>query len=540
MIRALRLSVPALGLPCLVLFPAQEPADPLPTRDPQVTRAELEHHVRFLASDELGGRAALSAGAERTAQYLARALAEAGLEPAGEDGTYFQATGLRRHDYPAVPRLLLTAEDGTVVEAQHGVDFTVRVRGLAHSTPTLPLRFFYDYNHARMPKEGNPGEALYFSAERGAKKRILEEKGIPNLDDWGLEITVQKESPAGKARGILPPRLESQPEPEACELVDLRGPLVPDFERRKFTHIQLLLEETTWPHPDRNVVARIRGAGTAEKPELAQEVVLLCARYTAKASRGGSNARPREDSIFNGADDNASGCAALLELAQAIAAGPKPARTLVFLFPSGEENGHRGVTRYLEAPAEPLERTVAALDLERLGTPDELAGGPGKLWLAGWAYTSFGPAWSGLGLQGIVADPRPELGQYDFLDCSLFAQHDIVADTLSSFDGRRTSGTPGDEAGTLDYAHLEGASRLALAATSRLADGSVAASWVEKPSRKSPAARRQGEEEGLRKNHGMTRELRKNPKKGDERGDGQEDESEDDPSGGEDESEDGG
>src|SRR5687767_105164 len=92
-----------LALAAVPLPRIQANGDALPAADPAVTRAELEHHVRFLASDELGGRAQLTSGMERAAQYLARALAAAGVEPAGEDGTFFQSTGLKRYEYPAAP-----------------------------------------------------------------------------------------------------------------------------------------------------------------------------------------------------------------------------------------------------------------------------------------------------------------------------------------------------------------------------------------------------------------------------------------------------
>src|SRR6185436_16399040 len=117
---------------------------------------------------------------------------------------------------------------------------------------------------------------------KAAKKRILAEKGIANLEDWGLELEVvqgEKGAKPGEARDSFPARFLTNPEPEACELVELRGPLVADFERRRFTHVQLLIEERTFPHADDNVVGRIRGVGTPEKPELAREVVMLSAHY---------------------------------------------------------------------------------------------------------------------------------------------------------------------------------------------------------------------------------------------------------------------
>ena len=490
-----------LGLAAATAVRPQAGADALPAADPAVTRAELEHHVRFLAADELGGRAPLTAGMERAAQYLARALAAAGVEPAGENGTFFQSTGLKRYEYPAAPRLVFTRESGEEVEARHGVDFTLRMRGAARSTEKLPLRFYYDYNHARMPLTGNPAEAIYLSGGKPEKQRILNEKGIEDLEDWGLEIELNSSAKArepGGAREAPPARLSEGEEAGGCELIELRGPLLDDFERRRFTHVQLLIEEVPAPYEDRNVVGRIRGAGTSAAPELAREVVILSAHYDHLGIRPTPRGREREDALFNGADDNASGCAALLELAQALARGTPPARTLVILFTTGEESGGYGIQRYLRAPAEPLAATVANLNLEMLGRPDELVGGAGKLWLTGFECSNLGPAWQGAGL-AIVADPRPDQSFFSRSDNFPLALEGVVAQSLSSFGMHRDYHRPRDEADTLDYVHLEAAARIALGAATTLADGSLRPAWVpEKQPRKDemPGRKKRAERAG--------------------------------------------
>jgi hypothetical protein len=472
------LALACAAVPCALL---QSSEDALPAPDPAITRAELEHHVRFLASDELAGRAPLTSGMERAAQYLARALAAAGAEPAGEGGTFFQPTGLKRFEYPSVPRLLFTHEDGQVVEARYGVDFSLKIRGSARSTEKLPLRFFYDYNHSRMPQVGDPATAIYFSATKMDKHRILSEKGIASLEDWGLEIEVMP-PPKGKEPGTpkdsIPSRVSDGSEPEGCELVELRGDLLPDFERRRFTHVQLLIEEAPAALVDENVVGRIRGKGSPEKPELAREVVLLSAHYDHLGIRPPPRGRERDDSIFNGADDDASGCAALLELAQAFGSGKPPARTLVFLFTTGEETGGRGMARYMSAPAEPLAATVADLNLEMLGRPDDQAGGPGHLWLTGFERSNLGSTWQEQGL-AIVADPRPEQSFFTRSDNYPLALEGIVAQSLSSFDMHKDYHRSSDEPDRLDFGHLESATRLAFSAAATLADGSLRPTWLE-------------------------------------------------------------
>jgi len=349
-----------------------------------------------------------------------------------------------------------------------------------------------------MPLVGNPAEALHFSGTKSVKRSILAEKGIANLEDWGLEIEVipgEKGEKPGSERDSFPARLTSGSVSEACELIELRGPLVPDFQRRRFTHVQLVVEEVPVPFTDKNVVGRIRGRGTDEKPELAREVVLLSAHYDHLGVRPPPRGRERDDSIFNGADDDASGCAALLELAQAFASGKPPARTLVVLFTTGEESGGTGMARYMSAPAEALEVTVADLNLEMLGRADELAGGPGRLWLTGFERSNLGPAWQAQGL-AIVADPRPEQSFFMRSDNFPLALQGVVAQSLSSFDMHRDYHRPSDEADRLDFEHLEAAARLAFRAAATLADGSLQPTWLAgmRPEKVIPLGRKAIEE----------------------------------------------
>lgn len=499
--------MPASLLALVLVSRVQEPRpEGLPALDPAITRAELEHHVRFLASDELGGRAPFSSGAERSAHYLAQALAAAGVEPAGEGGTFLQDTGLERHVYPSPPRLLFFEESGAMVEAKYGVDFNVTARGTMRSTEKLPLRFFYDYNHARMPLEGNPAEAIYFSANKDDKHRILSAKGITTLADWGLELSVLLGPDGlepGRAQATFPARLVCVREPDGCEEVELRGPLRAGFDRRKYSHVQLLVEQVVEPLVEQNVVGRVRGKGTSARPELADEAVLLFANYDHDGTLPPRRATEGADRLFNGADDNASGCAVLLELAQAVAAGPAPARTLVFAFLASEEVDGAGSRGYLAAPAEPLAKTVVALGLQRLGHPDALAGGPGKPWLTGFPRSNLGLAWQELGLS-VGPDPRPEKMYFQRFHAHRLVQAGLVAQTLSSTGDEPESGGPDDEPDTLDYAHMEAAARVVLQAVQTLADGTLQPAWREtEPSAKKP-------EDGV----GIERpRLREKPKK---------------------------
>src|SRR6266480_2569390 len=106
-----------------------------------------------------------------------------------------------------------------------------------------------------------------------------------------------------------------------------------------------------------NVVAQLTGSD----PTLAKQVVLFTAHWDHK----GIGPAIHGDSIYNGAEDNASGIAALLAAAQALThVAPRPRRTLLFVATTAEESGLLGSEAYVERPLVPLERTAAVLNLD--------------------------------------------------------------------------------------------------------------------------------------------------------------------------------
>ncbi|HEX6938766.1 MAG TPA: M20/M25/M40 family metallo-hydrolase [Longimicrobiales bacterium] len=212
-----------------------------------------------------------------------------------------------------------------------------------------------------------------------------------------------------------------------------------------------------------NVVGIVRGSD----PVLRNEAVLVAAHYD-HVGIGAPNAEG--DSIYNGADDDASGVVALIEIARALSQGPPPRRTVVFLATTGEEVGLLGTRWYVQNPVVPLRRTVANLAIEMIGRPDSLAGGPGYAWLTGYERSTMGEMLTQGGLP-IVADPRPE---YDFFmrsDNIAFAYLGIPAHTLSSYNLHADYHTPDDEVDRIDFAHMARVVEAAIQAVRILADG---------------------------------------------------------------------
>src|SRR6185437_3938226 len=111
------------------------------------------------------------------------------------------------------------------------------------------------------------------------------------------------------------------------------------------------------------------------------------------------------DDIFNGADDDASGCTAVLEMARVLALGPRPKRTVYFAFFGSEEDGGFGASYFTAHPPIPLDHFFANLEFEMIGWPDP-AVPPHTVWLTGWERSNLGPHMAAEGAK-IVGDPHP-------------------------------------------------------------------------------------------------------------------------------------
>jgi hypothetical protein len=212
---------------------------------------------------------------------------------------------------------------------------------------------------------------------------------------------------------------------------------------------------------DYNLIGLVRGSD----PAMRDEAVVLGAHF----DHVGIGKPVEGDSIYNGADDDASGVAVVLAAARALANAPAR-RSVIFLLTSGEEFGVLGTQWYLDRPTVPLSRTVADLQVEMVGRPDSLAGGPGKLWLTGYERSTMGESFTTAGLS-IVADPRPDFRFFERSDNIVFALRGIPAHTLSSFGLHSDYHQPSDEVERVDFAHLEQAADVVVRATRLLADG---------------------------------------------------------------------
>jgi hypothetical protein len=178
----------------------------------------------------------------------------------------------------------------------------------------------------------------------------------------------------------------------------------------------------------------------------------------------------QRDSVFNGADDDASGVTAVIEIARQLATGPRPKRTIVFAATTGEEIGLVGTRWYINHPVVPNAAIVANLEIEMIGRPDSLAGGAGRAWLTGYERSTMGEMLAAAGIP-IVPDRRPQQNFFLRSDNIAFARMGIPAHTLSSFNLHGDYHQVTDDIAAVNWPHMAGVINAAVAAVRMLANG---------------------------------------------------------------------
>jgi Zn-dependent M28 family amino/carboxypeptidase len=220
----------------------------------------------------------------------------------------------------------------------------------------------------------------------------------------------------------------------------------------------------------RNVIGVLRGAD----PKLKDEVLLLTAHMDHLGMREGMSG----DNIFNGADDDASGCVAVLQLARALAERKEaPKRTVLFVFFGSEETGGQGNGYFLEHPPVPLKNIVANLEFEMIGRPDA-AVKPDELWLTGFERSNLGPELARHGAK-LVADPHPQQNFFQRSDNYALARRGVVAQTVSSYGLHADYHRPSDDVSHLDFAHMEQAIHSMVEPVIWLANSDFRPKWIE-------------------------------------------------------------
>jgi hypothetical protein len=224
----------------------------------------------------------------------------------------------------------------------------------------------------------------------------------------------------------------------------------------------------TWAHynalpaSERTVGVNVVGILPGTDSVLRSEAILVDAHY----DHVGIGDAVNGDSVYNGADDDASGTVAVMEIARILAARGGNRRTIIFAATTGEEVGLIGTNWYIAQPPFPLSQTVANFEIEMIGRPDSLSGGTGKGWLTGYGLSTMGPMLAAAGVP-VVADARPDQNFFQRSDNIAFARLGIVAHTLSSFNLHPDYHRPSDDVSRVDFDHM-----------AKVIDGAARAVWV--------------------------------------------------------------
>jgi Zn-dependent M28 family amino/carboxypeptidase len=469
-------SVLALSI-ALITHPASAAKSAAPTFDPQ----RLSNDVKTLASDEFEGRGPATEGETKTVDYVVAQLKAAGLQPGGDmtGGTraWTQAVPLARAEIKGAPQLsvkvggksqpLTQGEQIAVRAALDGstsVDFSNAPIVFAGYGVKAPERNWDDFKGMDLKGKivvvliNDPdfetgqgdfgGKAMTYygrwtykfeeAARQGALGLLIVHETAPASYGWATVknsntntmFDVVRDKPSSvhpkmegwiqhdfavdlfKSAGLDFDALKKQAQTRDFKPVELKGATLSakyDVDQQVIT--------------SHNIVGRIQGS---KRPD---ETVIYTAHWD---HLGVGQPDAKGDRIYNGAVDNGTGTAALLELARAYAKAPKPQRSVVFLAVTAEEKGLLGSEYYASKPLYPLATTVADINMDALDphgpARNFTTSGSAKQELLDQLVDTAKKQWN----LAYVTDPKPEAGHFFRSDHFPFAKRGVPAISFGS------------------------------------------------------------------------------------------------------------
>jgi len=440
-----------------------------------IDAARIRADVRILSSDAFAGRGPGEVGEEKTIQFLATAFAGMGLQPGGANGSWYQDVPLVRIDRLPGATMTLQYAGGTVALVP-GRNTTLALRNAGRTTLTDAPIVFAGYGivdpalgwdaYAGIDMRGKvalvlandpdfeAGQDLGFEGRRMAYAGRVGMKFEAAAKAGAAAVLVIHEDAAASypflqvASGDAVPAFA--PAPMAASSLQLTGWLRGDVAQGLLAGQRLTLDGLkrrardpkfrafalagaslsadgavkTTPVVSHNVIARLPGTS---RPD---EAVLYGAHWDANGTNGPD---ATGDAIRNGAIDNATGTAELLEVARAFAKAPRPARTILFAAWTAEEKGLLGADYYAAHPLHPLAKTAAVINLD----PHVALPTARNIELVGGGRTTLEEDLASVArAQGLRVDPEPnpEAGWYFRSDHFAFARRGVPA---LSFRGGR-------------------------------------------------------------------------------------------------------
>ncbi|HHW4679327.1 MAG TPA: M28 family metallopeptidase [Xylella sp.] len=460
----------------------------------------MSQDVKQLASDAFQGRAPASLGEQKTITYLSEQFAAAGLQPGGDlqvDGKrlWTQAVPLRCTEIVGHPRLLLShaGRDRPLTQGQE-IAVSAPLDGSSevalHAVPLVFVgygvkaleRHWDDFKGVNL--KGKIAVVLINDPDFETGHGDFDGKGMTYYGRWtykfeeGLRqgalgvLIVHETAPASYGWATVASSSTKsmfdvvREHPDAFHLkfeawiqhdvaVQLFKDAGLDFQAlkvkaqsRDFKPVELkgqtlsahyrVKSEVITSH---NVVARLEGRAHPD------ETLIYSAHWD---HLGVGEPDAKGDTIFNGALDNASGVAALLELARGFAQGPRPQRSVLFLAVTAEEKGLLGSEYYASSPLYPLEKTVAVINMDMMNplvpTRDFGIYGTAKLDLLD-LLKQVASRWN----LRYTPDPKPEAGLFFRSDHFSFAKRGVPAISYTAGQDMEVGGLAAGKAASDDY-----------------------------------------------------------------------------------------
>jgi hypothetical protein len=444
----------------------------------RLTANGLKADVSFLASDQLQGRGTPSPGLDIAAEYIAAEFRRAGLEPGGDDG-YFQ-TALYANVTPNAEGMEFTLEAGGNTVKAHKESMALQQAGAADFSRSPILKAMGSDSAAitALTPEQVRGKVLVLDFGEGSNP-ILITRQLPAIIARLQPALVVLLRSGGQPTNMTARLREMSPSSSTPVMLvwddAVRAALGSGKPGPTDATVSVHIPPpAVVPVKLHNVVGVLRGSD----PALRDTYVLVTAHYDHLGVRGTGEG----DHIYNGANDDGSGTASVIEIANALAAQPmRPKRSIAFLTFFGEELGLVGSRYYGAHPVFPLAKTVADLNLEQLGRTDVDGGSSvGLVNVTGYDFSTLTDAvrkaGEATGLQ-VLKNEQLNVRYFAQSDNQALADAGVPAHTLSVGYVFPDYHKAGDEWPKLDYDNLAKVDLTVALAVFRVADSLETPQW---------------------------------------------------------------